>query len=116
MNDVTAITEDGCEKTKINKHDYLIEETVGIYENILRNEIESRMKEEGDIPLALIPPFWQYPEALIELNASNISMLSELIECEQPMLMELFKYNHNALSEIVLLFKPIGIEFKIARA
>ncbi len=96
--------------------DDVYEETVEIYENILRNEIKRKMKEEEDIPLALIPPFWLHPEALIILNGANVGTLNELIECEQPVLMELFKYNDDALSDIVLLFKPMGIEFKIARA
>ena len=91
-------------------------EIIGIYENILRNELLRKMEEKDDIPLALIPLFWQYKEMLIVLNGANIGTLNELIACDQSTLMELFRYDSDALAEIVLLFKPLGIEFNIAHA
>lgn len=85
-------------------------------DNISRNEIEKILEKNEDVPLSFIPILQTHKDMLIILYESEIETLNELTSCEQPVLMELFKYNHEALSDIVLFFRPMRIEFKVATA
>ncbi len=104
------------EKTTGTELDEMFEEITKRYNNIFKKEIKRKLEEEKDIPLIFIPLFQEHKEVLIILYEANIETLNQLISCEQSILTELFRYNYDALSDLVLFFKPMGIEFKIATA
>jgi len=99
--------------TTSEEYEKNMEQVASEYDRIVRESILAIRNDGMDMPLSLLPVFWEFPTALIVLNYSGITMLQDLTSCSQERLLELLKDHGEVLTQMVLLLKPIGIEIKV---